>query len=102
MDKILGQWSDYGECMALGKNTSCGPGIQERRRDCVNGKVEKCQDSDVKQEISCNLENCPKIYGIWTDSGPCNATGSKPDCGPGTKSQSRSCEDGTIDKCTES
>ena len=102
MNKILGQWSDYGECMALGNNTSCGPGIQERRRDCVNGKVEKCQDSDVKQEISCNLENCPKIYGIWTDSGPCNATGSKPDCGPGTKSQSRSCEDGTIDKCTES
>ena len=100
--KTLGQWMDYGDCTAIGNDISCGPGIQEQRRDCVDGSVEKCQDSDLMQEISCNLKDCAKIYGVWIDTEPCKADGSRPDCGPGTKTQTRSCEDGTTDKCTES
>ena len=68
----------------------------------MDGSIEKCQESDFVQEVSCNLKNCAKVYGNWTDAGPCKADGSKPGCGPGTKNQTRSCEDGTIDKCTES
>ena len=98
----LGQWTDYGDCIAVGNDMSCGPGMKQRTRDCVDGSVDKCQESDLRQEVHCSLKNCELFYGNWTDNGPCNADGNKTDCGPGTKNQRRSCEDGTVDKCAES
>ena len=101
-NKTLGQWSDYGTCVAIGDDKSCGPGNQHQRRDCADGSADKCEDSHSRQQISCNLKNCAKVYGTWTDVGPCIADGGKSDCGPGTKSQTRSCKNGTIDECIES
>ena len=43
-----------------------------------------------------------KKLGSWTNDGGCFADhGDAPACGPGTQNQTRTCEDGTIDKCTE-
>ena len=33
--------------------------------------------------------------------GECVATGANPACGPGTIAQTRTCTDGTFDKCTD-
>jgi hypothetical protein len=41
-----------------------------------------------------------KILGEWTNEGSCNGDGDDPTCGAGTQLQSRTCTDGTIDKCT--
>ena len=38
--------------------------------------------------------------GEWTNEGSCNGDGDDPTCGAGTQLQSRTCTDGTIDKCT--
>ena len=42
-----------------------------------------------------------KQLGNWTNDGPCVATGNDASCGPGNQRQTRTCEDGTVDKCTE-
>ena len=43
----------------------------------------------------------PKSLGDWTNDGKCVATGANPKCGPGTQIQTRTCTDGTFDKCTD-
>ena len=40
-----------------------------------------------------------KKLGSWINDGDCVATAGG-DCGPGTQVQMRTCEDGTVDKCT--
>ena len=101
-NKTIGNWTDDGACVAVGSDMTCGPGIQKKKRDCVDGNLEKCQESDFRDEVPCNLKNCEKVYGNWTDNGTCNADGDKPSCGSGKLNQTRWCEDGTIDKCTDS
>ena len=64
----------------------------------MNGSLDRCLESDFKREISCDLTNCEKVYGNWTDVGSCMSDGDKTDCGPGKQNKTRLCEDGTIDK----
>ena len=51
--------------------------------------------------LKLNLILAPKIFGDWANDGACNGEGENPTCGPGTQVQTRSCTDGTVDKCTE-
>ena len=41
-----------------------------------------------------------KQLGDWTNDGTCVAAGDDASCGPGEQSQTRTCTDGTIDKCS--
>ena len=48
----------------------------------------------------------PKILGDWENEGTCNAFGGVPTCGDGIQvggiqEQSRTCVDGTVDKCKD-
>ena len=101
-EKKYGNWSNYTVCKSSDENMSCGAGTQKRTRMCADGSVEKCQKSDFEEIAFCNLEHCPKILGIWGDVGSCVAEGDDPMCGPGRQNQSRSCINGTVDKCTHS
>ncbi len=44
-------------------------------------------------------------FTIWANDGECVATAKDPisllPCGPGTKKQTRTCKDGTIEKCED-
>ena len=100
--KILVDWTDYGACVAIGNNVTCGLGIQQQTRNCVDGSIDHCQETDARREVSCNLKPCSKVYGNWTDDGSCTAVMDKAGCGPGKRNQTRVCEDGTIDKCADS
>ena len=42
----------------------------------------------------------PKVFGPWTNDGECQGDGEDPSCGTGTQSQTRTCTDGTVEKCT--
>ena len=97
--KQLGHWINDGGCIASGADKSCGPGNQKQARNCVDGTSDKCTASDVSRTISCSKPDCPKILGIWVDSGSCIAFGSDKSCGPGRQRQTRTCQDGTNDKC---
>ena len=41
-----------------------------------------------------------KQLGAWSNDGTCVATGDDASCGPGNQKQTRTCTDGTVDKCT--
>ena len=43
----------------------------------------------------------PKVLGDWENEGTCNAFGGVPTCGDGIQVQSRTCVDGTVDKCKD-
>ena len=101
-EKRLGNWTNKGNCNAIGEDKTCGPGTQHQSRDCIDGSLEKCEDSEKDQVTSCNLKDCPKTRGSWTDSDECKADGTDPTCGPGRQNQTRVCTDGTTDRCTES
>ena len=98
--KLLGEWIDQSECISTGDDETCGPGQQRQTRVCVSGTRDKCNVSEEEQLIECRLPDCPKILGPWNDDGPCNAIGNDKTCGPGNQKQSRSCRNGTHDKCT--
>ena len=68
---------------------------------CYDGSVDKCQESDFKETVSCNLKHCPKTLGDWNDVGPCIADGDDPMCGPGKQNQTRICTHGTVLNCTD-
>ena len=101
VQKTIGDWKNLGPCSANGSDKNCGPGRQFQVRSCINGAIDKCTEDDVRQVISCNLADCKKIIGIWTDSGECIASDSSKTCGPssGTQKQVRTCIDGTKDHC---
>lgn len=40
-----------------------------------------------------------KTLGNWNNNGPCIGIGEDQTCGQGLQIQSRTCEDGTFDKC---
>ena len=43
----------------------------------------------------------PKSFGDWTNDGQCSGTGDDPSCGAGSQFQTRTCTDGTVDKCID-
>ena len=105
LEKTLGSWTNEGKCDADGNDVTCGPGTQIQTRTCIDGATEKCTAGDTKQSVSCvdagnALPDCPKVIGVWKNSGACVPTGGG-DCGPGTQLQTRTCKDGTADKCTK-
>ena len=103
--KVFGNWSDVGACEAVIKmgplRLGCGPGRQRQIRGCIDGTVDKCSTYDREGNISCNLMDCPKMLGSWASNGACHATGRVKSCGPGFQQQTRTCTDGTNDKCNE-
>jgi len=106
--KQLGTWINNGDCVATGNDSSCGPGNQRQTRTCTDGTIDKCAASDViEKTISCSdagtaLPDCDKHLGGWINDGSCVATGADASCGPGNQRQTRTCADGTTDKCTAS
>ena len=51
---------------------------------------------------ACSLRHCRKQLGSWSIVGSCIATRPDKSCGPGNQRQTRSCVDGTIDRCSSS
>ena len=63
-EKKLGNWTNDKGCQALSDAASCGPGIQQQIRICIDGSVDKCKESEIRRKISCAVGNCPsKRYG---------------------------------------
>ena len=99
--KIFGNWLNIGDCIPKNTIKSCGPGTQKQERGCGNGTgSEICNITDTKREISCieagtALADCPKIFGLWKNVGPCISKDTKLHCGGGVQRQERSCENGT-------
>ena len=99
--KKLGIWV-LEACIAIGSDKSCGPGRQRKTRSCEDGTNDKCHPRDREETTSCNLKDCPKVLGTWYNVGSCVAIGTDPYCGPGNQRQTRSCVDGTRDRCSNS
>ena len=108
VEKQLGSWSNSGECIATGDDPTCGQGNQSQKRTCIDGTNDICTAADTVQTVSCTeagsaLPDCvvEKQLSAWTNIGDCEGTGEDPTCGPGNQKQSRTCTDGTADKCTD-
>ena len=104
--KQLGEWTNKGECKAIGDDLTCGPGDQKQIRTCIDGTNDRCTAADTIRTISCveagtELPSCVKEIqlGQWINEGICEAIGNDPTCGPGNQRQIRNCIDGTNDKC---
>ena len=48
------------------------------------------------------FSSVPKTFGPWENDGVCVGTGQNPACGPGRQTQTRTCSDGTLEKCGDS
>ena len=103
VEKVLGDWTNDGDCVGTEDNPTCGPGTQNQVRTCTDGSTDVCTAADTAQTIACALPDCvvEKVLGDWTNDGDCVATGDDPTCGPGTQSQVRTCTDGSTDVCTD-
>ena len=96
----MGDWV-MGKCEGTGDNKECGPGSQKKTRTCVDGTEDKCTASDRETVVSCMIGDCEKQHGEWKNEGDCEAINDKhKKCGPAMQQQTRSCTDGTTDKCT--
>ena len=99
--RVLGAWKNFGVCNPITPNSSCGPGVQEQKRSCIDGVgSDVCLPDDTMQIISCkqagtDLPDCPKILGSWYLDGGCIATKEYSSCGPGTQKLKRTCQNGT-------
>ena len=51
--KVLGEWKNSGQCKSIGKNPTCGSGLQTQTRNCTDGTLEKCTKQDSERQISC-------------------------------------------------
>ncbi|XP_031556840.1 uncharacterized protein LOC116293538 isoform X2 [Actinia tenebrosa] len=79
-----GPWADWSDC-----TTTCGGGIQQRRRDCLHPKNSKLScEADSKETRLCMPEPCPinGKFTPWSPWTPCTAT-----CGIGMKNRTRFC-----------
>ena len=102
IEKQLGDWKNNGTCEASDQDMRCGPtGQQQQVRACHNGTLEKCFPADMERVISCNLPDCAKEFGNWTNIGGCMAEGNIKPCGPGIQEQSRNCTNGTTSICND-
>ena len=51
--KTFGDWTHAaGTCRATGA-FECGPGFQFETRDCIDGTIYKCRESDRKRTVTC-------------------------------------------------
>jgi len=102
--KELGPWMNISDC-TLKAGKTCGPnnGHVLQRRTCTNGTTDICTVHDIIRFIDCNLADCPKELGPWTNSSACTPKAGKT-CGPnnGDLTQSRTCTSGTTDLCMAS
>ena len=60
--KQLGEWISSGVCIGTDPNSTCdatGLDHQVRKRNCTDGTKEKCQFSDMEQNVTCELPICP-------------------------------------------
>ena len=97
-----GTWTNDGSCVATRVNANCGPGNQRQTRTCTDGTTDKCTEpEDTERFISCALTDCIKQHSPWINDTGCVAKGDNPNCGPGNQRQTRTCTDGTTDKCTK-
>ena len=98
---IVGNWHNIGVCSALRTDQSgpCGPGTQSQSRTCKDGTREKCNAIDHHRTLACVLRDCSKQLGSWTNVGGCIAKVGGQDCTSGTQRSTRSCIDGTRDRC---
>nr|NP_001027687.1 sp4 protein precursor [Ciona intestinalis]CAD24309.1 putative coagulation serine protease [Ciona intestinalis] len=79
-------WSVYGVC-----SVTCGGGTQESTRTCNNhGQVGVTCDGRDTRSQACNPQACPSWSGYGSWSG-CSET-----CGDGTKTRTRTCNNGQI------
>ena len=101
-DKQLGIWTKNGTCNPLYPNKQCGPGYQTETRSCSDGVVEKCDLSDMIRNQPCHEHDCPKIIGEWENVESCDTFDNDGygKCGNGKQVQTRSCQSGTNDDCT--
>jgi hypothetical protein len=72
-----------------------------------------CTGTEIMLESEVDANGCPLEYRcvepmtftIWANDGECVATAKDPisllPCGPGTQQQTRTCKDGTIEKCAD-
>ena len=103
-ERLLGNWTNIGNCSAVGVNKTCGPGIIKRVRECQAGTIDKCEDVGLSDTINCKdvgiaLPPCEKKLGNWTTNEACKSI--VDGCGPRFTTQIRECTDGTNDKCTK-
>ena len=102
-ERVVGNWTNIGNCSAVGDDKGCGPGTVVRKRSCEDGTIHKCEDIDLQDDaVNCEdagipLPACSKTVGNWTTKGTCKSA--VPGCGPGTATLIRDCTNGTIDKC---
>ena len=99
-------WTNNGTCIATDKDKSCGPGMINQIRNCIDGTIDKCTSGDRKRTLPCRdvdveLPDCPRVIGDWADFGACTAVGKDKNCGAGLIIQKRTCKDGTNDKCKD-
>lgn len=91
-----------GPCKPLYQGKPCGPGIQSETRNCIDGATEKCTLSDKVRFKPCHDHDCDKMVGEWQNAGACEALDNDGygGCGDGNQVQTRSCQPGTSDSCT--
>ncbi|KAH3881664.1 hypothetical protein DPMN_005591 [Dreissena polymorpha] len=78
-------WSEWQSVIAC--STTCGPGFEERLRNCSSGKDDDCPGSYFETTV-CNKRSCD-VDGIWTQWSEwvtCSVT-----CGGGLSSRARAC-----------
>ena len=101
--KIFGDWENVGPCIATGSDKNCGPGEQFQVRSCISTMldqvVDKCTKEDRQHTISCNLVDCQKIVGAWTNVKGCIPAAKTCGLSAGAQKQVRTCIDGTKNKC---
>ena len=64
--RILGKWTNMGDCNSAGQLKTCGPGNQTQIRNCANGTLDKCSGIKTERTISCleagtSLPDCPQL-----------------------------------------
>ena len=66
----IGTWENVGQCIGTGKDPSCGPGIQNQTRSCIDGTQEKCSEFDLERIAPCHwadstLPDCEGLFNIY-------------------------------------
>ena len=105
-ERLIGNWQTVGNCLGEGMNKSCGPGLSQQNRVCINGTIQKCMDIRLTRSVSCEiaenpLPDCDVILDEWKNITNCVANATDKSCGPGTVVLNRDCTDGTIDLCSD-
>ena len=98
-EKEHGLWQNNGSCQSIDNERSCGPGKLMQTRQCIDGTFDKCSIADTEQIVDCNLADCEKVLGQWTNETSCMISGQDKSCGTGHQKQVRTCVNGTVAIC---